>query len=80
MSVSRAVALGGYRALVEPNDVTDARHSEAPTAVAPGRGRIALAEPIEDVWKELGIAGNDRVGRPGLEPGTYGLKVRSSTD
>ena len=22
----------------------------------------------------------DLVGRPGLEPGTYGLKVRSSTD
>ena len=25
-------------------------------------------------------AGNYGVGRPGLEPGTYGLKVRSSTD
>lgn len=39
---------------------------------------VAKAPPLAEL-KSVALQQVSKVGRPGLEPGTYGLKVRSST-
>ncbi len=62
-----AVQFGNY---IEPS-VIDRRPDTVPLPVA-------KAPPLAEL-KSVALQQVSKVGRPGLEPGTYGVKVRSST-
>jgi len=57
--------------------VTDDRQPETQTALASRRGRIALAEPIEDMWKEPGIDASARVSQFDVDLASNGANPRT---